>query len=127
MYFFLFNYGERPGCTRYTLIESSISGLLNYGERAGCTRYTLIESSGSGLLNYGERAGLESIKKSSTLESYTLAISTLYLEGEWRDHSCAVNDAPYRVGCTRYTLIESSGSGLLYYGERAGFTQYTLI
>ena len=35
-------------------------------------------------------SGLESIKKSSTLESSTLAISTLYLEGEGRDHTCAL-------------------------------------
>ena len=40
---------------------------------------------------------LESIKKSSTLESSTLAISTLYLEGEERDHTCAVSDVPSRV------------------------------
>ena len=50
--------------------------------------------------------GLESIKKSSTLESSTLAISTLYLEGEGRDHTCAVGDVPFRVELSSF--IDSS-------------------
>ena len=38
------------------------------------------------------QTGAESIKESSTL-----AISTLYLGGEGRDHTCAVSDVPSRV------------------------------
>ena len=49
---------------------------------------------------------LESIKKSSTLKSSTLAISTLYLEGEGRDHTCAVSDVPYREELSSF--IDSS-------------------
>ena len=41
--------------------------------------------------------GAESIKESSTLESSTLAILTLYLVGEGRDHTCAVSNVPSRV------------------------------
>ena len=41
--------------------------------------------------------GLESIKESCTLESSTLAILTLYLGGEGRDHTCAESDVPSRV------------------------------
>ena len=37
-------------------------------------------------------SGAKSIKESSTL-----AISTLYLGGEGRDHTCAVSDVPSRV------------------------------
>ena len=56
-------------------------------------------------------ARLESIKKSSTLESSTLAISTLYLEGEGRDHTCAVSNVPSRVELSSF--IDSS-PGLAY-------------
>ena len=52
------------------------------------------------------RAGLESIKKSSTPESSSLAISTLYLEGEGMDHTCAVSDVPSRVELSSF--IDSS-------------------
>ena len=41
--------------------------------------------------------GLESIKESCTLESSTLAILTLYLGGEGRDHTCAESYVPSRV------------------------------
>ena len=51
-------------------------------------------------------SGLESIKKSSTLESSTLAISTLNQEGEGRDHTCAVSDVPSRVELSSF--IDSS-------------------
>ena len=59
-----------------------------------------------------ENTGLESIKKSSTLESSTLAISTLYLEGEGegRDHTCdcAVSDVLSRVELSSFKDSTSS-------------------
>ena len=54
-------------------------------------------------------ARLESIKKSSTLESSTLAILTLYVEGEGRDHTCAVSNVPSRVELSSF--IDSSPGG----------------
>ena len=51
-------------------------------------------------------ARLESIKKSSTL-----AILTLYVEGEGRDHTCAVSNVPSRVELSSF--IDSS-PGLAY-------------
>ena len=50
--------------------------------------------------------GLESVEKSSTLESSTLAISTSFLEGEGWDHTCAVSDVPSKVELSSF--IDSS-------------------
>ena len=55
-------------------------------------------------------AEAESIKETSTLESSTLAISTLYLGGEGRDHTCAVSDVPFRVELSSF--IDSAPGGL---------------
>ena len=49
---------------------------------------------------------LESIEKCSTLESSTLGISTPFLEGEVRDHTCAVSGVPSRVELSSF--IDSS-------------------
>ena len=65
------------------------------------------------LPNLDPDPGLESIKKSSTLESSTLAISTLYLEGEGRDHTCAVSDVPVPFRVELYSFTDSS-PGLCY-------------
>ena len=60
-----------------------------------------------------------------------LAISTLYLEGEWRDHTCAVSDVPSRVEFSsfidsspgrriRNTMIDRSEAALQSYSGSGG-------